>query len=305
MNNELNNLIEKYIQNLDVKLTSITSYESILSKYSKYMNNKNIQTISRNDILKYKEYISKSSKAATIQKHIVVIRNFYRWIQTMSLGLNITEGIKGAKIEQTFKREALTFNQASKLLEKAKRKIGTLNGSRNYAIVLLLMITGLRTIEVERANVEDLNRIDKDYVLYIQGKGRDDKDLYVKLPPIVYEAINDYLKERGSNLEPLFTNNGTNNKGTRIKTGRIREVVKDLLYSIGISSKKYSAHSLRHTAATLNLKLGATMEETQQLLRHKNIATTLIYSHHLTREKNNSEYRIADALASKGGQHGK
>ena len=64
----------------------------------------------------------------------------------------------------------------------------------------------------------------------------------------------------------------------------------------GLESDRLTAHSLRHTAATLNLLNGGTVEETQQLLDHKNINTTLIYSHALERAKNNSEQRIAKAI---------
>ncbi len=64
----------------------------------------------------------------------------------------------------------------------------------------------------------------------------------------------------------------------------------------GLDSERLTAHSLRHTAATLNLLAGGSVQETQQLLRHSNIGTTMIYAHNLERAANNSEARIAAAL---------
>ena len=79
-------------------------------------------------------------------------------------------------------------------------------------------------------------------------------------------------------------------------TRSISRLVKDHLVDAGMDSDRLTAHSLRHTAATLNLLNGGSVEETQQLLDHRNINTTLIYSHALERAKNNSENRIAKAI---------
>jgi site-specific recombinase XerD len=245
---------------------------------------------------KYKNEVLQQLKGATVQRHIVVIRSFYKWMDFMRYGVDITKGIKGAKVESTFKKESLSVEEALRLLKRVEYESKTLVGKRNLAIITLLIVTGLRTIEIERANIEDISHKNGQPILYIQGKGRDDKDDYVKLPPIVHDAITEYLESRDSTEEAIFLNHGKNHKGYRIKTRQIREIVKDHLVMIGLNDKKYSTHSLRHTAATLNLKAGGTMEETQQLLRHKNISTTLIYSHHLKREENPSEHRIANLL---------
>ena len=79
-------------------------------------------------------------------------------------------------------------------------------------------------------------------------------------------------------------------------TRSISRVAKENLVAAGLESDRLTAHSLRHTAATLNLLNGGTVEETQQLLGHANIKTTLIYSHALERAKNESENRIAAAI---------
>ena len=79
-------------------------------------------------------------------------------------------------------------------------------------------------------------------------------------------------------------------------TRSISRAAKEYMVEIGLDDERHTAHSLRHTAATLNLLNGATLEETQQLLGHASITTTQIYAHALERANNNSEYRIAAAV---------
>ncbi len=292
-------IIDDYISFLDLKEITIKSYKKILYDYYEFIS-KITNLPNRADILKYKEDLKKRAKSATIQKYIVVLRNFYRWFHIQGYGANIAEGIKGAKIEATFKKEALSIKDARKLLLKAEQlSKKSIIDKRNYAIVALIMTTGLRTIEIERSDVGDIDLVEGNNVLYIMGKGHDDKDSFVKLSSETYDIIIDYLKDRNDNFEPLFINHSKQLYGTRIQTKTIRTTIKELLRRIGIDSKKYSAHSLRHTAATINLLSGASLEETQQLLRHKDISTTTIYSHHMNRSKNNSEFRVSDVLFNK------
>lgn len=167
---------------------------------------------------------------------------------------------------------------------------------RDYAIIALLLTTGLRTIEIERSNITDINALEGQPLLYVMGKGRDDKDSFVKLSPQVYCLLQDYLIERSDTFEPLFINHTTQNLGDRIRTQTVRMVVKELMRQIGIDNPKYTAHSLRHTAATLSLLQGANIEEAQQLLRHKEPETTQIYIHRIDKMKGDLEMKISDAL---------
>jgi len=161
------------------------------------------------------------------------------------------------------------------------------------------MVTGgLRTIEVERANIEDMKPGRTGAVLYIQGKGWDSKDQYISLAAPVEAAIRAYLLTRAGaqGKDPLFASTSNNSAGGRMTTRSISGIVKDRMRAAGIDSDRLTAHSLRHTAGTLNLLNGGTLQETQQLLRHSNINTTMIYLHNLERAANRSEQRIAAAI---------
>ena len=105
--------------------------------------------------------------------------------------------------------------------------------------------------------------------------------------------------KRESDSDALFLNHGNHNGGDRIDPKTISYFCKDLLSSIGLDGKEYTAHSLRHTCATLALKNGAKESEVQMVLRHKSINTTMIYSHHIERETNNTELIVADAILKK------
>lgn len=301
-NNKLPEQIQAYINYLDVLPPTKQGYHRILAEYCDHISRKT-SSPTRLDILNYKEHLKKRLRASSVQKHIVVIRNFYRWFHIEGYGANIAEGVKGAKIMSDFKREALTAEQARRLLNRARflaqqsiKEERGIKEMRDYAIIALLLTTGLRTIEIERSNIADINAIDGRPLLYVMGKGHDDKDSFVKLAAPVFQIIQAYLVARSDNYEPLFINHTTQNKGERIRTRTVRMIVKELLRQIGIDNVKYSAHSLRHTAATLSLLQGANIEDTQQLLRHKDPATTQIYIHRIDKMKGDLETKISDAL---------
>ena len=291
--------VYQYVNYIDIKQATKESYLRILLEYVLYIERLPDLPI-RQDVIKYRERLKNRLKAASVQKHIVVIRNFYRWYYIEGYGPNIAEGIKGMKIESNFKREALSVDDSKRLLHKAEmHSKKDIIGLRNYALISLLLTTGLRTIEVERSDIEDIDFIEDSQVLFVMGKGHDDKDAYVKLSPQVFKIIEEYLIRRSDEFKPLFINHGHTSNGEKMQTRSIRAVVKEYLRQIGIDSPKYSAHSLRHTTATLSLLEGAGIESTQHLLRHKDPATTQIYIHKINRRKENYEGKISDTLFGK------
>ena len=290
-------LIENYIQSLDRKAITKASYLKILLTFNEYLIANSILSPNKKDILCYKEYLSKKVRSASIQKTIVVLRGFFTYLNSEDFYRNIMTGVRGVKIEPTFKRASLTLLEMGNLLDKANELSISIEGKRNYAIIALLATTGLRTIEVERANVSDLVAISNGYKLYIQGKGHDDKDLYVKISDDVYQILMEYLLLRKDSFEPLFITHGRNNHGERIQTRTIRGVVKEVLRRTGIDDKRYTAHSLRHSLATnLILHGNGTLEEAKQILRHKDISTTQIYNHSLARSQNDGELKMSKLL---------
>ena len=289
-------LFSRWIAYIDVKPKSVETYTKAVRQFMKWIQENNIRQPCREDILTYKRYLEATTKPTTTQNYIIAIRQFFKWLEQEGLYKNVADNVKGAKIDRQHKKDYLTSTQTKDILDGIEQQ--TERGLRDYALLSLMVTGGLRTIEISRANIEDIRTVGNSAALFIQGKGRDEKTDYVKLAPPVEKAIRLYLLERGR-LEPsapLFASTSNNNKGTRMTTRSISGIVKTRLKAAGYDSDKLTAHSLRHTAATLNLLNGGSLEDTQQLLRHTKIETTLIYSHHIDRAKNKSEERIAKAI---------
>ena len=231
-----------------------------------------------------------------MQSYLEAVKLFFQWTEQERLYPNIAAHIKGAKLDSEYKRDYLTTKQVSKLLDAIDTS--TLKGLRDYAVLSLMVTTGLRTISIVRADIGDIRTAGDSVALYYQGKGHEEKADYVKIAEPVEEAIRKYLVVRGQtdSSAPLFSSISNRNNGGRMTTRSISRVAKNHLIEIDLKSDRLTAHSLRHTAATLNLLNGGTVEETKQLLGHANINTTLIYSHALERAKNDSENRIAKAI---------
>ena len=296
-NNSFNEFINQWILYLDLKESSEYTYKICLKIFFEYLIENNITNPSKADVLNYKKHLEqKEMKPQTIQLYLVVLKQFFKYLEEEHLYSNITQKIKGIKDNADFNRDNLTNDQARKLLESIERE--TLKGKRDYAIILLMLTTGLRTIEVVRANIGDMRTLGERTVLYIQGKGRNTKDDFVKLSAQVVEAIQEYLTERKEKRQksPLFASVSNKSKGKRIFVKSLSRLISNHLESAGLKNDRITAHSLRHTAATLNLLNGGTIDSTKQFLRHSSINTTLKYAHHLEKIKNDSNERITELL---------
>lgn len=289
-------LYKRFIAYIDAKPKTIQTYSRALKQFFNYLSINGISNPTREDILNFRDGIKKDHKATTVQNYIVAVRLFFQWTEQEGIYKNVAEKIKGATISKDHKKDYLTSKQVKDILSNID--LSNISGLRDYAILALMITGGLRTIEVSRANINDLRTLGDNTVLFVQGKGQDEKTEYVKIPHQVEQSIRDYLKKVGTinNDRPLFASTSNNNKGQRMTTRSISGIVKTRLQQSGYNSERLTAHSLRHTAGTLNLLNGGTLEETQQLLRHTNINTTMIYLHHLERANNQSEERIANAI---------
>lgn len=289
-------LAASWIKYLDVKPKTAETYTRNIRPLFKYLQENGIAQPTREDILAFRDSLRETCKPATIQSYLAATRLFFQWTEQAKLYPNIATHIKGAKLTNEHRKDYLTSKQAANVLKTIDTS--TLKGKRNYAIIALMLTSGLRTIEVSRANIADLRTAGDSSVLYIQGKGHDEKDQYVKIAEPVEAAIREYFKARGSIAasEPLFVSTSNRNHNGRLTAHAIGLLSKAALKAAGYDSDRLTAHSLRHTAATLNLLNGGSLEETRQLLRHSSINTTLIYSHALERANNNSEIRVAKAI---------
>lgn len=299
-NREVNKeLFNKFIAYLDVSSRSIETYKKALAQLFKYFAFKGIKQPCREDIISFKKELQTNGyKPTTIQNYITAAKLFFSWTASEGYYTNITEHIKGAKLDREHKKDYLTSEQVKQVLKKINKD--SLQGLRDYAILTLMITGGLRTIEVVRANIEDIRVAGNNTVLYVQGKGKYEKTDYIKISTPVEVAIREYLQARKpkSTKEPLVTSLSNNSRGQRLTTRSISGIVKDRLKEAGFDSERLTAHSLRHTAVTLSLLAGKDITEVQQFARHANIATTMIYNHSLDKAKNSCSEAISQAIFS-------
>jgi len=291
-------LVDSFIASQDVKESSKLLYRRTLKQYFNWVDKKSylLSEIARPQLLEYKEELLNSNMSSlTVGSYITSVRRFYEWTEANKFYPNVAKGIKTPKRKQQFKKQPLLPAQATALLSYYQDK-----ALRDYAIVNLLLRTGLRTIEIIRANVEDITFKGSQRVLLVHGKGRDEKDNFVLLTDKTYQPIAEYLATRGkvNNSEPLFTSTSNNSKGERLSTRSISYIAKEGLKAIGLDERAFTAHSLRHTTAVNILRGGGSLEQAQMTLRHSNPATTQIYTATLNEERRlqNSGEALIDSL---------
>lgn len=295
-------LVEGFLNDLDIKQNSKATYLRALEKFFIFCLENSVSTPQRQDILKYKQQlISSGLTPYTITNYLVVVRKFFDWasaINGMAIYSGIARGIKGMKRPNGFSKDCLTVGQVKNLLSLMPKQ--TLQEKRDFAIVNIFLRTGLRTIELQRANIEDFRQCSGVAKLFIQGKGRDSKDSFVVLTEASVNPLYSYLnaRERIQDNAPLFVSTSDRNNGQRLTTRTLSSIAKTALKQAGLNSSRLTAHSLRHTAITSALLGGASLQETKELARHTDINTTLIYSHNLDRVKNAAEKRIDELYAA-------
>ena len=298
---ELTEAYNNYISFLDATPRTIQTYTGNIRQFLKWTQEHGIQNPTRQDILTYREELRGRCKPSTVQNYITALRLFFKWTAQTGIYPNIADHIKGAKLDTSHKKDYLTASQIQSILSEIDTEPA--KGKRDYSIIALMVTGGLRDIEVSRANIEDLKTLGASTVLYLQGKGRDERTDYIKVVPEVEQIIRDYLKTRqdAKGTQPLFASYSNNSKGERLTPKSISSIVKNRLKSAGYNSDRLTAHSLRHSAVTISLLGGLPLEEVQQFARHKNISTTQIYAHHLDRAKNRSEDTIANSIFKERG----
>ena len=288
---EAQSLREAFLRGLDVKESSRRLYGRTLRQFFAWVDleGKQLPELTKADIAEYKSHLENGLKLSplTVGSYIVSLRKFYEWVETEGLYKNIAKGIKTPQRSQVFEKQYLSEEKSGELLEHFKE--GSL---RKYAIVNLMLRTGLRTIEVSRLQIGDICYMGEKRVLKIWGKGKTEaekgKDYnFVVLTDKAYLPIRNYIEatRKGARSgEPLFTSTSRQNKGEKLSTRTISGLCKEGLKSIGLDGNEYTAHSLRHTTASLLLGHGQTLLAVQHVLRHASVNTTQRYTKQKERE---------------------
>jgi integrase/recombinase XerD len=291
---DLLEMVKRFIESQDVSQSSKATYYRELKQFNRWLGEADrintLHTLHRRDILAYREHLLTLGKSSyTIDGYMTAVRKLFEWLESEKIYPNIARGVKGTKKAKGFRKDCLTPFQIREALESIAR--GNLEGLRDYALFNLLIRTGLRTVEVARAQVGDLRQESGEAVLWVQGKGRSTKDDFVVLVEETLKPLRGYLSARGemSDTTPLFASISDRNCGLPLTTKSISRIIKNILRRIDLNDKRLTAHSLRHTAISLSIKGGASLEQAQAMARHTDPKTTLIYFHNAARIESGAE----------------
>lgn len=243
-------------------------------------------------------------KPNTVAQYLRSVCQFFRWTAANNLYPDIAANIHAPKvknethrkaylnakevltIEESIAERAQERQQAAQEAQKdtaGRMQRSTEQGKRLFAMYLLAVNAGLRTVEISRANIKDLETKGGQTWLYIWGKGRTEPDQKKPMAPEVAAAVKDYLQsrtDRPTGASPLFVSTGNRSGGKRIAPTTISTMLKRAMQEAGFDSERLTAHSLRHSAAQAALQAsGDNIYTAQKYLRHSSPATTQIYLH--------------------------
>jgi integrase/recombinase XerD len=293
----LDQLTESFLLAQDVGITSKVVYRRALKRFKEFLSLREVGGgvgyLTKTDIVQYKSHLlAEGLSPRTGNLYLTAVRQFFKYLESNRIYPDVSAGLKGFKRSYGFNRDPLTLQQARDLL--ASIDTTSLIGLRDFVMINLMLRTGLRTMEVVGSDVGDIRQTSNATLLYVRSKGKDAKDDFVVLTREAYEPIARYLAARQC-TDPraaLFVSHSTANDGDRLTTQSLRASVKTRLTDIGVFSSRISAHSLRHTFATMALANGATIEQVRDTLRHASIATTQIYVHTTDRIEHSAEGTI-------------
>lgn len=234
-----------------------------------------VSKISKTDILEFLYFVSseRSNSPSARARKMSSLRGYFKYLtnKTNQLEFNPTDDIEMPAMKKRLPKY-LTLEQSIELLNNTQSAFT----ERDYCIILLFLNCGMRLSELAAIDIKDIN---KD-TLRIIGKGN--KERFVYLNDACISALDDYISVRNTLVSPasepaLFISKRTKK---RMSTRRIEQVVEECLQRSGLSQMGFSAHKLRHTAATLLYRSGnADMLALKEILGHEHVSTTEIYTH--------------------------
>lgn len=251
-----------------------------------------IKTITTSDVFDFLSYLANDRTAdpdaavpeygispAARARKLSALKSFYKYltVRTKQLQENPVADLEYPKLRKSLPKY-LTMEQSAALL----KAVNGPNQTRDYAILMLFLNCGIRRSELVGLNITDVYE-DR---IRVVGKGNKERFVYFGTP--CRKAIDAYLIERN---QKILTDNRAlfgSRDGNRISVTAVHRLVKKALLQAGIDPTQFSAHKLRHTAATMMLSGGVDVKTVQEVLGHENLNTTQIYTH-----IENTELKIA------------
>lgn len=281
----LDNLMQKYLNYIDVSDNTTRTYNVGLTQFNEYLKQNDIVEPTREDIIAFREYIKLDHKPNTVNAYMITIRNFYSWLEYEGITKDIAKKIKGIKLENIHLKRGLSKEEITQVLNVCK-------DIREELMIKLMITCALRINEVANIQLQDFYNDKGVIMLKILGKARNGlKQDSVKIDDRLFNLIKEYCNEYKP-TDYLFYSTSNHNKGGKVTTKTLRLIVNNLFERANLDTERLTPHSTRHTSVELALESGISIQEVSEFVRHKNIATTLVYA----KELNQRNSTIANTL---------
>lgn len=283
-------LIEQYLEYLEIEKgvspLTIRNYRHYLSRFCDWCEKnfpiKKVEKIDNELIRKYRLFLSRYTnekdlplKRVTQGYHVIGLRGFLRFLRRKGLKVISAEEVDVPKGE-TQSLKFLSAEQTERLLNSPS--LSSKTGLRDKTILEVLFSTGLRVSELMRLNRDQINLKTKEFG--VVGKGGRPRVIFLSEPACKW--LGRYLNFRKDKFKPLFIRLGgrkeTDGEKLRLSVRSVQRMVKKYVKRARLPVEA-TPHTLRHSFATDLLSAGADLRSVQELLGHKNVATTQIYTH--------------------------
>ena len=281
-NSWLDEFIER-LQKQDVSPLTIRGYiydvKNFYSWLTEYHSEKpEISKIELVDISAYRHYLIdvKNLKASSVNRKIQAVKNLFSWAKEEGLiKTNIADNVRFMKKASRYKPKALNKKELYGLLREAGRSTHGL-AKRNYALIQLIVQTGLRIREAAHLKINDITINERSGFIRVRdGKGLKERE--IPLNAAARRAISAYLNYRESYRPDDFL--FLSKRGTSVSVRTLQEIISNLAKKANIKRIKTSAHTLRHTFAINYLKANpGKLIELATLMGHDSLDTVAIYT---------------------------
>jgi site-specific recombinase XerD len=302
---ELEDLGKTYLSEKKLSKRTLKAYTFALKFYVSYLKAHDISYAKTSDVIKYRAYRKALGHSSHyIYIHLSFLKGFYRYLKTNAKKLKLSHhyeydimaSIKNEKMTHHINKRLLTSFEANRMLMITKEKRKKFSEFRDYAIIYLMLTSGIRPYEIRCLKRDHYQDVNGQMLIYIEVKGHFDRRSFIKVSNGAKIALDDYLKLRDDDNPYLFISHRNRDKVVSLSEAFFQYMFKKINDTCGFKDVKITPHVLAHTAAIMNLKRGGSLASTKVLMRHQSIRSTLVYEDYLFNMTNHTSESIAEFI---------
>lgn len=294
MENDLDILIRRFLEHLEIERNcsrlTIRNYQHYLEVLNEFLKNGKedkkvtVKDITSDSVRRFRLFLArqkgsagKEMKLVTQGYYVIALRSFLKWLIKNDYKVLQPEKLDVPRTKD-HSLKFLDLQQVERLLVQPLPS--SKNGFRDRAILELLFSTGLRVSELVHLNRDQINLKTREFGVI--GKGGRARVVFISKEAATHVAK--YLMSREDRYKPLFIRDlrpneiPASDEKTRLTARSVERLVKHYVKTANLPVDA-TPHTLRHSMATDLLRAGADLRSVQEILGHKNIATTQIYTH--------------------------